>query len=303
MWVATDWQHAICDASWCEPLEERDALKRVQPVKTDTMRLLLSVPQTTQAKHVLDLCSGNGVQGIFAAKRYAQKVLLVDVNTRALRFLRFNAILNEVDSKTEIVYANVSNLAPVMVNRPKFDLILANPPYEPDVPAEICKESPTTCTNLATGGGVSGEDINAAIVAQCRTLLTNLGTLRMITLAMNTANYESKLLSWWQRGSHMHRDHIVRSARFVVIYQSIFTSAAFAELTLGFTEQPEDHTRLAERWQQIGINDVATVIINLHKTDTWSYQFVAVNSSVAKAEGIRNPTWYTSAEARKFANK
>lgn len=52
----------------------------------------------------------------------------------------------------------------VMVNRPKFDLILANPPYEPDVPAEICKESPTTCTNLATGGGVSGEDINAAIV-------------------------------------------------------------------------------------------------------------------------------------------
>ena len=101
----------------------------------------------------------------------------------------------------------------------------------------------------------------------------------------------------------MHRDHIVRSARFVVIYQSIFTSAAFAELTLGFTEQPEDHTRLAERWQQIGINDVATVIINLYKTDTWSYQFVAVNSSVAKAEGIRNPTWYTSAEARKFANK
>lgn len=52
-------QHAICDASWCEPLEERDALKRVQPVKTDTMRLLLSVPQTTQAKHVLDLCAGN----------------------------------------------------------------------------------------------------------------------------------------------------------------------------------------------------------------------------------------------------
>jgi len=43
---------------------------------------------------VLDLCCGSGVQGITAARYFADTLVSVDLNPRAIRFTRFNVIFN-----------------------------------------------------------------------------------------------------------------------------------------------------------------------------------------------------------------
>ncbi|CBN75497.1 conserved unknown protein [Ectocarpus siliculosus] len=51
-------------------------------------------------EEILDLCSGSGVQGIAAAvlRRGEASVTCVDINPRAVRFSRFNALLNGLDT-------------------------------------------------------------------------------------------------------------------------------------------------------------------------------------------------------------
>ena len=71
---------------------------------------------------VLDLGTGTGVQGIFAAQK-AAKVLSVDINPKALECAKLNVNkhnLSNIEVRQSNLFSNVSE---------KFDLILFNPPY------------------------------------------------------------------------------------------------------------------------------------------------------------------------------
>jgi HemK-related putative methylase len=74
---------------------------------------------------VLDICTGSGILGIFSAQK-ASKVYVVDINQRALQFARLNAKFNDINN---IEFLSGDLFKPVQGM--KFDLITANPPFEP----------------------------------------------------------------------------------------------------------------------------------------------------------------------------
>lgn len=72
---------------------------------------------------VLDLATGSGMIGIFCADK-AKKVVVTDINPRAINYAHFNAILNNVEEKMDF---RVGDLF-VPVKGMKFDLIIWNGP-------------------------------------------------------------------------------------------------------------------------------------------------------------------------------
>jgi release factor glutamine methyltransferase len=73
---------------------------------------------------VLDMGTGSGVGAVFAA-RTARRVLAVDLNPRAVRSARINALLHGVDDRVEVREGDL--FAPVGDER--FDRVLFNPPF------------------------------------------------------------------------------------------------------------------------------------------------------------------------------
>ncbi len=80
---------------------------------------------------VLDMGTGSGVCGVFAA-RYAQRVVAVDINLAAVRCTAINAMLNGVEHRLDVRHGDL--FAPVAGER--FDLILFNPPFLRGVPRD-----------------------------------------------------------------------------------------------------------------------------------------------------------------------
>jgi release factor glutamine methyltransferase len=81
---------------------------------------------------VLDMGTGSGVGAIFAARR-ARRVLGVDINPRAVRAARINALIHGVEDRVEVREGDL--FAPVGAER--FDRILFNPPFFGGKPRDI----------------------------------------------------------------------------------------------------------------------------------------------------------------------
>jgi SAM-dependent methyltransferase len=90
---------------------------------TPPTRALASITVRRPVGSALDLGTGSGIQAILAAA-HAERVVGTDVNPRALRFARFNAILNGVSN---LDLREGSLFEPVEGER--FDLVVCNPPY------------------------------------------------------------------------------------------------------------------------------------------------------------------------------
>ena len=85
----------------------------------------------------LDLCSGSSIQGLLCA-RFAQKVVSVELNPKAVPVTRFNILLNGCEN---IVELRQGDLYTVLQEGETFDCIYANPPFIPmvdDVSYPIC---------------------------------------------------------------------------------------------------------------------------------------------------------------------
>jgi len=90
---------------------------------TPPTRALASLTVRRPVSRALDLGTGSGIQAILAAA-HAERVVGADVNPRALRFARFNAIANGV-SNLDLREGDL--FEPVEGER--FDLVVCNPPY------------------------------------------------------------------------------------------------------------------------------------------------------------------------------
>jgi release factor glutamine methyltransferase len=86
--------------------------------------LLADATLVPSAATVLDMGTGSGVGAVFAARR-AQRVLAVDINPRAVRSVRINALLHGVEDRVEVRQGDL--FGPVGSER--FDRVLFNPPY------------------------------------------------------------------------------------------------------------------------------------------------------------------------------
>lgn len=94
------------------------------PLWGDSLLLAKNVlKETKKEDYVLDLGTGTGIQGIFAAEK-AAKVLSVDVNPLAVKCAKINVEKNKRSNKINVqesdLFFNVKD---------NFDLILFNPPF------------------------------------------------------------------------------------------------------------------------------------------------------------------------------
>jgi methylase of polypeptide subunit release factors len=84
----------------------------------------LQPPRTNM--RVLDVGAGSGIGGLYAARllhECSPRVVLTDINERALRYCTINTVLNDVANVQMVpsdLYANIEGT---------FDLIVSNPPY------------------------------------------------------------------------------------------------------------------------------------------------------------------------------
>ena len=172
--IATDHRYQVLqgDAMSEEP---------VMYVGRDSIGLVKTAPRDDSESH-LDLCTGSGVQALVAA-RYANRVVGVDLNPRALRFARFNAALNGINNVT---FHHGDLYQPVSGQR--FQSITANPPFVP---------SPTD-TLAFRDGGSDGETVLSRIVGDAHQHLEKRGRISIVTDLVDPDVYADKLTGWWR---------------------------------------------------------------------------------------------------------
>lgn len=161
---------------------KQDVMKEgpVMYIGSDSLGLIQTAPRY-HSKSTLDLCTGSGVQAIIAS-RYSDTVIAVDINPRAVRFARFNAMLNGIhnmDVRLGSLYDGLDNC--------HFDTILANPPFVP---------SPNNETKFRDGGS-SGEDVLKSIIEGASNKLNTDGQLFIVTDLVRVDDYQKKLSTWW----------------------------------------------------------------------------------------------------------
>lgn len=104
------------------PREQADSFAHVLGVNPVAHALLRFTRRDPVGK-TLDLGTGNGIQGL-AAARHSGEVWMTDINERAAEYARFNARLNGLANVTVKVGDTF-----VPVEGSRFDLIVCNPPF------------------------------------------------------------------------------------------------------------------------------------------------------------------------------
>lgn len=126
-----------------------------------------------RARTVVDIGCGSGAGGLVAARAAgAERVVLADVNRRALSFARVNAALLASEAATRPAWAVEATHSDVLGGvLGELDLIVANPPYMRDPSARAYRD----------GGGNFGEALSVRIVREALTRLSPGGTLLLYT--------------------------------------------------------------------------------------------------------------------------
>ena len=118
------------------------------------MRLIRqALPQVRAPLRLLDIGAGSGAGGLHAASlrpNAFSSIVLSDINRRALRFGRINALLNGIDN-VEVVESDLFEKLAA-----SFDVIIANPPYLVDPLKRLYRH----------GGGSLGSQLSLEIVGQ-----------------------------------------------------------------------------------------------------------------------------------------
>lgn len=98
---------------------------------------VLQAQGLTEGAVVLDLYAGSGALGIEALSRGARRALLVERDARSLEALRRNVATLKISDRASIV--NRDALAYLADCADRFDLVLADPPYDQKAAADILR--------------------------------------------------------------------------------------------------------------------------------------------------------------------
>jgi methylase of polypeptide subunit release factors len=133
---------------------------------TRALRWLADHDPTFQPQTVIDVGTGSGVGGIYATSvfRNRPRIILSDINPRALAFAQTNATLNGIEVETCLsdVLSGV---------QPQGDLIISNPPYLVDARSRTYRH----------GGGHWGCALGVRILGEALDKLTPGGQLLLYT--------------------------------------------------------------------------------------------------------------------------
>ena len=102
-------------------------LEALRPTKAIVRKSIMDTLTPFENKDVLDLFSGVGTLGIEALSRGAKSVCFVDKSPEAIRILKKNINLLNIESDADIRLLDVFKF--LNKNSLKFDVIFADPPY------------------------------------------------------------------------------------------------------------------------------------------------------------------------------
>jgi ribosomal protein L3 glutamine methyltransferase len=125
-------------------------------------------------RRILDIGTGSGCLAILAARAWPEAVVdAVDVSDEALEVAAENVAAHGLHERVHLLKSDLFAGLPAL----PYDLILANPPYEPaaicdDQPAELAREP-----RLALDGGADGMNCVRRILAEARAHLAPRGVL------------------------------------------------------------------------------------------------------------------------------
>ena len=247
------------------PLESmRLTRNAVMPIGYDTLELLSLSADGRSTGRILDVCCGCGIQGIFAiyASQMARpeasyKLVLADINERAIHFVGANLALNKI--ATDDAYALCCNLFDGLNCRTdEFDHIISNPPFVA-VPAFSTPQLQPALYSI--GGGTDGMHLLRRLLASCFDFLnsTATSTLNMVTEVPNI-EYSCEMLRNFLPKEH--RDAVV--IRVAYVEEDVETVDSYSKV-----REAEGGLGYARDWatpmQRDGIFNRALVLISMHR--------------------------------------
>ena len=114
---------------------------------------VINIAQKTNAKKILDLCTGSGAIAVSLAKYIPDsQITALDISNDALKIAKKNARSNKVEEKITFISSDIfTNL-----NNEKFDIIVSNPPYIKTNIIENLDEQVKREPYIALNGGEDG---------------------------------------------------------------------------------------------------------------------------------------------------
>lgn len=114
---------------------------------------VIKIAQKTNAKKILDLCTGSGAIAVSLAKYLPQsEIAAIDISNEALKIAKKNSINNQVENQITFINSDMfTNL-----NDEKFDIIVSNPPYIKRNVIESLDEEVKKEPYIALDGGEDG---------------------------------------------------------------------------------------------------------------------------------------------------
>jgi release factor glutamine methyltransferase len=130
-----------------------------------------------KSRRTLDLGTGCGVLALVSAE-YAQEVIATDINPYASNCTKKNAKSNGLDYKIEVLVGDLFD--PIRLNG-RFDLIVFNPPYLPelDIPLE------DDYLNSALSGGSDGRRVTDRFLEEFPGYLKRNGNVLLVQASLS----------------------------------------------------------------------------------------------------------------------
>jgi methylase of polypeptide subunit release factors len=165
---------------------------------------------------VLDICTGSGIQALSVVagvgdnnnNNSCRRAICIDINPRALKFVKFNAALNGFEEKIKCILGNVvtgdyqsilqddddddadeeSSTAEELLQDGSVDLVLANPPF---IPVPDDNEDVLNRYGLFSSGGPDGEIVLQGILKLASRILSRKnGMIAIVSEFMNPNSIE-----------------------------------------------------------------------------------------------------------------
>jgi release factor glutamine methyltransferase len=148
--------------------------------------LLLPFARVAPGTSLLEIGAGTGVASL-AAARSGARVVATDLNPFALAALRRRA--REEQLLVEVVRTDLA------AGLPRFDRVLANPPYLPTAPEE---RDPDPWHNLAMDGGPDGARVLARIVGSLPEHLAGGASAFVVTSSLQADGALRSIVGVWE---------------------------------------------------------------------------------------------------------
>lgn len=161
-----------------DKVEKEERINQVMFLWGESFFLADVIEQGERYSNVLDLCTGSGIHALIQS-RHCDSVVGVDISERAIAFANFSKALNGIKN-VEFQLGNVFE----SVKQEKFDLIIANPPYNPDLD--------TKAGDNFWSGGKLGDEVLKQIFANITVHLKKNGVFFVISLFPNKAGYSNQ---------------------------------------------------------------------------------------------------------------